>query len=66
MVTSILPMVLLKVAVVDGTLGELSPQRVIEWARDTQDLLLTEVQLDFQEWTFKAKEQKDGAIRTHS
>ena len=61
-------MVVLKVTVVDGVIGilvELSPLQVIEWAKNTQDLVLTEVRVGpVKEWTFKAVELTDGAIRT--
>ena len=56
-------MVLLRVTVVDGSLGELKPQEVIEWAK-FRGVALTEAQLDYEEWTFDAEEERAGAIRT--
>ena len=55
-------MVLLKVTVDEGTLDELSPQQVIDWAAKF-NLQLEESFLEPQQWIFLATEKKDDALR---
>ncbi|CAJ1386212.1 unnamed protein product [Effrenium voratum] len=55
-------MVKLSVTVVDGILGELTPQQVTDWAK-VQGIALSVEKRDFDQWTFSAAEEKPEAIR---